>query len=177
MPGTFQPYEGTEPYLFASYSRKDSGTVLPLLEALDRAGYRVWYDEGISAGFVWTETLIEKIERCAVFLPFFSHAFNQSRYCFDETEYAYREDKRIIPLYLEALEKTKLRALYRFLGSRQALRLYEFGGMDAFLERLGREPYFSPCRRPPAPEQPQTRNRNQNGIGTAGFCGDRSGAF
>ena len=84
-----EPYEGTEPYIFMSYARKDWERVKPFLDALSDAGYRVWYDAGIQAGEHWTETLVEKVEGCVAFCPLFSVAFNASRFCFEETEYAW----------------------------------------------------------------------------------------
>ena len=48
-------YEGTEPYIFISYSHKDSNVVFPAIRALQEAGYPVWYDAGIQAGSEWPE--------------------------------------------------------------------------------------------------------------------------
>ena len=53
----FQPYEGQEPYIFASYSHRDSETVLPILDALNKRGFRVWYDEGIPWTAEWKDGL------------------------------------------------------------------------------------------------------------------------
>lgn len=44
------PYEGKEPYIFISYCHNDQSVVFPLLEMMDRAGFRVWYDGGIQWG-------------------------------------------------------------------------------------------------------------------------------
>lgn len=43
-------YEGSEPYIFVSYSHKDSATVLPVISELQAEGFRVWYDASIEAG-------------------------------------------------------------------------------------------------------------------------------
>ncbi|MBR3569836.1 MAG: leucine-rich repeat protein [Oscillibacter sp.] len=142
-----EPYEGREPYIFISYARKDAERVLPYLDALSGAGYRVWYDAGIKAGEHWTETLVEKAEACAVFCPLFSEAFNASRFCFEETEYAYRKDKPIVPVYLEELKPDDLRPLYRLLESRQHLRLDDCNPAQ-FAERVEREQAFAPCKVP-----------------------------
>ena len=143
-----EPYEGMKPYIFTSYARKDWERVKPFLDALSDAGYRVWYDAGIQAGEYWTKTLAEKISGCAVFCPLFSKAFNISRFCFDETNYAYRKNKVIVPVYLEKLEQESLDEFYQFLGSRQDLRLYEYADAAQFAERLGRENAFAPCKVP-----------------------------
>jgi hypothetical protein len=48
-------YEGSEPYIFISYSHKNKDVVLPVIEALQNSGYNVWFDIGIEAGSEWPE--------------------------------------------------------------------------------------------------------------------------
>ena len=43
-------YEGNKPYIFVSYSHKNSSVVLSYIEKLYELKYRVWYDEGIAPG-------------------------------------------------------------------------------------------------------------------------------
>lgn len=43
-------YKGKEKYIFVSYAHKDSAKVLPIIENMQHAGYRIWYDTGIKAG-------------------------------------------------------------------------------------------------------------------------------
>lgn len=66
------PYTGTQDYIFVSYSHKDSKQVLPYLSALQREGYRVWYDEGIHKGANWTIMLGERLAGCTDFVLFSS---------------------------------------------------------------------------------------------------------
>ena len=141
-----EPYEGREPYIFISYARKDAERVAPYLDALSGAGYRVWYDAGISAGDEWLKTLEEKVANCKVFCPIFSHAFNDSYYCFRETGYACWRDKKIVPLYLEDVEES-LRLMFRLLKSLQHLRLDDCNPAQ-FAERVEREQAFVPCKVP-----------------------------
>ena len=143
-----EPYDGREPYIFISYARTNGERVTPLLDVLSGTGYRVWYDKGIQAGEYWTKTLAEKINGCAVFCPLFSEAFNASRFCFDETNYAYRKNKVIVPVYLEKMEQESLDEFYQFLGGRQDLRLHQYANATEFAERLGREQAFAPCKVP-----------------------------
>lgn len=142
-----EPYEGQEPYIFISYARKDKEQVLPYLDALSGAGYRVWYDAGISAGDEWLKTLLEKVKDCAVFCPMFSKAFSDSTYCEAETNYAIRKKKAIVPLYLEELNQEE-HWLVDFLGSQQDLRLYQFDNPAQFAERAEREQMFVSCKIP-----------------------------
>ncbi len=60
MQADFRPYEGDSPYIFVSYSHQDSGRVIPILNALNGAGYHIWYDDGIPWAFRDSTLYIEK---------------------------------------------------------------------------------------------------------------------
>ena len=62
------PYQGEEALAFFSYCHADSTVVYPLIEELNRMGYRIWFDDGISIGDEWPEVIAEKLEKCSVFL-------------------------------------------------------------------------------------------------------------
>lgn len=139
-----QPYEGNEPYIFVSYSHRDNEIVQPLLEALSRAGYRVWYDAGIHAGTQWTTELANKIAESTVFMPLHSRASIQSDFCRREIAFAQDEGKIIIPVYLEDVELT--RGLKLRLHAIQHRRLSNYSGADGFAASLEFEPAFAPCK-------------------------------
>lgn len=44
------PYSGEDEYVFVSHSHTDRDEVFPVLAKLQRAGFRIWYDEGIKGG-------------------------------------------------------------------------------------------------------------------------------
>lgn len=46
----FEAYTGKEPYLFVSYSHRDTHQVYPILDALYDCKYRLWYDESCETG-------------------------------------------------------------------------------------------------------------------------------
>ncbi len=64
------PYTGPLNYVFVSYARKDTEQVMPILSALQREGYRIWYDKGIHAGNNWLVMLGERLQGCTNFLLF-----------------------------------------------------------------------------------------------------------
>ena len=143
-----EPYEGQEPYIFTSYAHEDKDRVMPYWDALSGAGYRVWYDKGIQAGADWLDTLLEKVENCAVFCPLFSEAFKDSRYCLFETAWAYQKtNKTIVSLYLDDLKKDNLGRFYQHLRKFQELRLHDLTPAQ-FVERLESETAFAPCKVP-----------------------------
>ena len=61
-------YKGDEKYIFVSYAHKDSADVIPLIEALQSASYRVWYDEGIEPGNDWAGVIGNNLEKAAIVL-------------------------------------------------------------------------------------------------------------
>ena len=66
----FRPYEGDKPFVFISYAHKDSKTVYPILERMNRDGYRIWFDDGIIPSSEWPEYIAQKIDKCAIFIFF-----------------------------------------------------------------------------------------------------------
>ena len=63
-------YNGNEPYIFISYAHRDNDRVLPLIEALQQRGYRVWYDAGIAAGTEWPEYIADRLDGSACVVAF-----------------------------------------------------------------------------------------------------------
>ena len=66
------PYIGSKDYIFVSYSHADKKAVEDKLYLLQRNGYRVWYDSGMSGGDNWQKVLREKIRCCKNFIVFTS---------------------------------------------------------------------------------------------------------
>ena len=142
----FQPYEGPEPYIFVRYSAEDTEQVIPLLDALNRAGYRVWYYR-IQAGSRYDDVVAEHILRCGVFLLLLSHASVNSDDCYEETSYARHKKKTIVPVYLEAVELPP--GLELRLHSIQHMKLSDYGGAEHFALSLKGEDAFAPCKAAP----------------------------
>ena len=77
-------YKGDEPYIFISYAHKDSETVLPVINRLQKDGYRVWYDEGIVPGSNWDVYISEHLDGASNVLGFLSKSYVKSQNCRDE---------------------------------------------------------------------------------------------
>ena len=145
MSDTFKAYEGTDPYIFVSYARRDKEQVFPLLDALHGEGYRIWRDEGgIPLGSKWRETIADHIERSAVCLLFWSDASSVSQHCEAEIDEMLSEEKTIVPVFLDDTPLTP--GLRMYLRRFQSVKLDEFDSDAAFVERLDREEAFKPCR-------------------------------
>ena len=87
--------------VFVSYSRKDKERVTGLLGGLTRLGYRVWYDQELSGGQAWWETILAQIRGCDAVLLAVSLAELDSRACQDEFEYARQLGKAVVPVLIE----------------------------------------------------------------------------
>lgn len=147
MNANFQPYEGTKPYIFISYARKDGVRARSLLEALHRAGYRVWYYK-VQAGRRYDDVIAEHIIRCSVFFLLLSRSSANSDECYEETSYARHKKRIVVPVYLDAVELPP--GLELRLHSFEYMRLSDYGGADHFALALRDEEVFAPCKAPDA---------------------------
>ncbi len=59
-----------KPYIFISYSHKDRDLILPIIKSLYESGWKIWYDEGLTIGDRYDETLEEHVKNCSAFLLF-----------------------------------------------------------------------------------------------------------
>jgi hypothetical protein len=96
-------YEGADPYIFISYSKKDKELIKPYLAVLQES-VRVWYDDGLKGGEEWGDVLAEKINNCHTLLWFVSGNSVDSAYCKNEVTEAIDQKKRVIPFFLENID-------------------------------------------------------------------------
>lgn len=96
----FAAYIGDEPYLFVSYSHRDTAQVYPILDILYDNKYRLWYDESCETGNDFRDELKNKIEGCSGVVLFVSESSMNSPFCGMEILCAKEKNKRIFPIYL-----------------------------------------------------------------------------
>ena len=90
-----------KPYVFISYSHKDRDAVLPVIKALYESGWRIWYDEGLTIGDRYDETLEEHVRGCSAVVLFMTENSMKSRYILDnEIPWAVGCGKRIVKCVL-----------------------------------------------------------------------------
>lgn len=95
------PYEGSEPFLFISYSHSDKDSVFSTMVALQRNSYRLWYDDGIHGGDNWMKILAQKIEESCAVILFCSEDAMNSRFVQTEFRRAINLDKKIYTIKLD----------------------------------------------------------------------------
>ena len=137
------PYEGNSPYIFISYAHKDSSVVLPILDEMEKAGLRVWYDAGIEAGTEWPEYIATHLEKAACVLAFLSPASVASSNCRQEINYAIDLQKPTLTVYLE--EMTLTGGMRMRLGLTQSLFYYRHRTDASFMSELVKAQILAPC--------------------------------
>ena len=147
------PYEGEEDYLFISYSHKDSEIVIPILEKLEEAGYRIWFDEGIDPGSEWPETIADHLNRASVCVGFITENYLNSQNCRRELNFAL---KKQIPFLAIMLEDVKMSlGVEMQLSAYQAIYKYKLPSDEKFFEKFNSTKSIISSRRKadPAPEE------------------------
>lgn len=116
-------YSGREPFVFVCYSHSDNGVVYPEVLRLQRQGFRLWYDEGITPGSEWSEAIARAIETCEVFLYFITPNAVSSEHCRREVNFALEQQCAMLAVHL--LRTDVPSALRLSLSHRQAILKYD----------------------------------------------------
>lgn len=130
--------EGTEDFLFISYSHADTETVYEILNELELNHFRFWYDSFIRTSSGWADELALKIETCQSFVVFLSKNSVCSDNVKDEIAWAKEKKKNIYAIKLDDVELTGGLALQ--LGRIQFNNYYDkpkAAFISAFLRDLG----------------------------------------
>lgn len=94
----------SKPYIFISYSHKDTAKVMKIMNRLKQEGFNVWFDGGIDPGTEWDENIASHVQRCDYFIAFISKGYLASKNCKDELNYSRDLDKDQLLVYLEDVE-------------------------------------------------------------------------
>ena len=154
-------YDGKEPYIFISYSHKDSDIVFRVIDYLTDRGLRVWYDGGIEAGSEWPEYVASHLRGSDCVLSFVSKNFVASKNCRRELNFAQDLEKQRLNVFLEDTELSD--GMKMQLGLNQAVFLWKFPREEDFFEAIACakivENCFIPTKNDPEENQihiPQT---------------------
>ena len=145
-------YEGNEPYIFISYAHKDSKRVYPILEELNRRGYRVWYDDGIAPGSEWPENIAQHLSGCSLTLAFISPSSIASDNCRREVTFALSKRKPFLGILLEPTEMSL--GMEMQLSAQQCIMKYSYTTEESFYNKVCSCPDLQPCLEAPAQKEP-----------------------
>lgn len=141
-----QSYEGDKPFVFISYSHRDSDVVYPFISKLQKF-VNVWFDDGIHLGVDFNDDIISHIKKCEVFLFIATEGSLESEYCRKEIRFAAQaKHKNVINIITSEKE---LADWFVFeYGSIQNFNLYKFKDYEiASQELIQKAPdWFKPCK-------------------------------
>ncbi len=138
------PYEGNQPYIFVSYAHKDSDLVFPIIEELDRRGYRVWYDVGVAPGSEWPEDIATHLAGCYLTISCISPRYILSDNCRRELTFALSKRKNFLAVMVEPTEMSL--GLEMQLSAQLMLMRYNYATDAQFFKKLCSCPDLEPCR-------------------------------
>ena len=119
----FDAYKGNLPYIFVSYSHKDSSMVFKEIVRLYHAGYRIWYDEGIDPGNEWPDEVALALEKSSFFIVFVSLNSIISQNVKNEINFALNKHKPFLAIYINETELPS--GLMLRMGDIQAIFRYK----------------------------------------------------
>lgn len=95
--------------VFISYSSKDNNQASKIITALKSCDIKVWVDnKDLPPGEIIEPTLFQGIEKSTVFLFLISPDSVESEWCNKEINYAAKNGKRILPVYIRDTEKSRI---------------------------------------------------------------------
>lgn len=137
-------YEGSENYVFISYSHKNASQVLQVAEQLYARGYRIWYDDGITPGSEWPEIIARHLVNCTAVLAFITPEAVVSDNCRREITFALARKKPFISIFLNETELPL--GLELQLSAHQNVKRSNFHTDEAFINRICQSEFLSSCK-------------------------------
>lgn len=138
-----EPYEGDAPYIFVSYSHKDSERVWPIIDKLHDQGYRIWFDDGVHIGDEWVEAVAVHLKNSRIVLAFISPNYVDSENCIRELNYSMDQNKIYACIMLD---RAKLSEKIEFqLSGKYRFPLYQKSEAELYRD-LSSSASFKECR-------------------------------
>ena len=162
-------YHGSEPYIFISYSHRNMDRASAIIRSMNRAGYRVWYDEGLIPGREWDENIARIIMGCGYFVALITHEYLTSSNCKDELNYARDKNKPILLIYLD--EVALPAGMELRLGRLFAVHCSQYSNVEDFYLKVFSADGLARCNRravpgssaAPAAAQSSSASRSSSG--------------
>lgn len=115
-------YEGTQPYLFISYSHRDKTALEQVKAIFEENGVRYWYDDGLHSGDDWNMMIATHLQNAAVCLLLLSPYAAESQYVKNELNFAMTHG---IPIHTLVLSEFTLPPDIEMMTGRiQRIRMY-----------------------------------------------------
>ena len=87
--------------LFISYARLNMTTAEALVRDLHALGHQAFYDQDLTGGQRWWDTLLDQIQAADVFVPVLSDEYRESQACRVEAEWADSLHVSFLPVFTD----------------------------------------------------------------------------
>lgn len=91
---------GNTANVFVSYSREDRSRVLPIIQALEKAGLTVWWDGLLEAGTIFLQTTEQALDKADIVFVVWTKTSVHSNWVRDEATSG-RETGRLVPITVD----------------------------------------------------------------------------
>jgi TM2 domain-containing membrane protein YozV len=151
-----EPQGGTSPIslrVFVSYDRGNVKSVKTLAEELEALGHHVWFDQDLTGGHRWWDSILAQIRECGLFVFALTAESLESHACKKELDYAKRLNREILPILMS--EEVSVSLLPRCLAEIQYVDYRRQDRQTAFalIRAINRLPAPAPLP-DPLPEAP-----------------------
>jgi TM2 domain-containing membrane protein YozV len=103
--------------VFVSYDRGNVKSVKTLAEELEALGHQVWFDQDLTGGHRWWDSILAQIRECGLFVFALTPESLESHACRKELDYARRLNREILPILMS--EEVSVSLLPRCLAEIQ----------------------------------------------------------
>ena len=87
--------------IFISYARLNMTTAEALVRDLHALGHQAFYDQDLTGGQRWWDTLLDQIQAADVFVPVLSDEYRESQACRVEAEWADALHVSFLPVFTD----------------------------------------------------------------------------
>ena len=86
--------------IFVSYDRRNVEAVKMLAQELEALGHQVWFDQDLTGGHRWWDSILAQIRECTLFVFALSPESLASEACKTELDYARQLKREILPILM-----------------------------------------------------------------------------
>ena len=147
-----RPYEGGEPYLFASYAGADASLVMPILETMMTDGYRIWFDEARPVEGEWPENVAQHLKNSTAILLVVTRNSIEAPSFIRDINFAMTCQKPMISIFLEEVPMPL--GMQMMLSASQVIYRYVMRSDKDLYDTLLQIDNVRACKGAPVPQQP-----------------------
>lgn len=137
-------------YIFFSYSHENEKQARKIIQALQDADYDVWFDDHLAGGQRYHEIIAQRIKDSDCMICLVTDDFYASKYCLQELNVAFENNKFIVPIYMgdyKLMKKKQPSSMDIPLAGRQDLKAGTVVQAEAIVKEIQKIDELDICNR------------------------------